>query len=125
LRTQSLAIVLLTGSDSHRQIQEILEGLPDQLRYYTHGTTPKKSTGKMLFGQACLMLEFLSNRFLIDRVAIARGFANGQRLVETAMEMMEIVIMLWTKRDQLMAFTFSFDWIVGQDLLSSIWILLT
>jgi hypothetical protein len=125
MRTQSLAIILLTGSDLHRQIQEILKGLPDQLRYYAHGTTPKKSTGKMLFGQACLMLEFLSNTFLIDRVAIARGFANGQRLVETAMEMMEIVIMLWTKRDQLMAFTFSFDWIVGQDLLSGIWILLT
>lgn len=59
------------------------------------------------------MLINLQNRFLIDRVATARGFANDQRLLNTAMEMLEISIMYWVKRDQLMAFYNNFDWIVS------------
>jgi hypothetical protein len=58
------------------------------------------------------MLVNLQNRFLIDRVAIARGFANDQRLLNTAMEMLELSTMYWVKRDQLMAFYNNFDWIV-------------
>jgi hypothetical protein len=58
------------------------------------------------------MLINLQNKFLIDRVATARGFGNDQRLLNTAMEMLELSIMYWVKRDQLMAFYNNFDWIV-------------
>lgn len=59
------------------------------------------------------MLINLQNKFLIDRVATARGFANDQRLLNTAMEMLEISIMYWVKRDQLVPFYNNFDWIVS------------
>ena len=59
------------------------------------------------------MLVNLQNRLLTDRVATARGFANDQRLLNTAMEMLEISLMYWMKRDQLIAFYSNLDWIVG------------
>ena len=66
-----------------------------------------------MLAQAYLMLIHLQNKFLADRVGTARGFANDQRLLNTAMEMLEISIMYWVKRDQLIAFYNNFDWIVS------------
>jgi len=74
---------------------------------------PKDSTGKDLYSQAILLLQYLQNEFLIDRIAIARGFDNGQGLLENAMEMIDISLMFWIKRDRLMAQSHGFDWIVS------------
>ena len=86
--------------------------LPPQLHYYEDGTTPKKSTEKTLQSQAYLMLINLQNMFLIDRVAITHGFGRDQQLVNTAMEMLEISIMFWVRRDDLVTYYSSFDCIV-------------
>jgi hypothetical protein len=64
------------------------------------------------------MNDFLQNIFLIDRVSIARGFPNDERLVNTAMEMLELALMFWMSRDKLTSFTSYFDWIVRLHLLS-------
>jgi hypothetical protein len=93
--------------------EQAYESLPPQLHYYEYGTTPKNSTGSVMLAQAYIMLVNLQNRFLIDRVATARGFANDQRLLNTAMEMLEISLVYWVKRDQLIAFYSNFDWIVS------------
>ena len=58
------------------------------------------------------MLINLQNMFLIDRVAITHGFEYDQQLVNTAMEMLEISIMFWVRRDDLVAYYSSFDCIV-------------
>jgi len=58
------------------------------------------------------MNDFLQNIFLIDRVSIARGFPNDERLLATAMEMLEFSLMFWMSRDKLTSFTSNFDWIV-------------
>jgi hypothetical protein len=97
----------------HRRSFEMYQAIPPQLQYYTEGKIPKGSTGGLLFEQSHILLQYLQNEFLIDRVAIARGFANGQGLLDTAMEMIDISMMFWIKRDQLMRFSHSFDWIVG------------
>lgn len=88
------------------------QAIPSQLHYYTEEKIPKDSTGDLLYDQSSVLLQYLQNEFLIDRVAIARGFANGQGLLDTAMEMIDISMMFWIKRDQLMRFSHSFDWIV-------------
>jgi hypothetical protein len=90
------------------------QAIPSQLQYYTEGKIPKDSTGDLLYDQSHVLLQYLQNEFLIDRVAIARGYANGQGLLDTAMEMIDISMMFWIKRDQLMRFSHSFDWIVRQ-----------
>jgi hypothetical protein len=90
------------------------QAIPSQLHYYTEGKIPKDSTGDLLYDQSHVLLQYLQNEFLIDRVAIARGYANGQGLLDTAMEMIDISMMFWIKRDQLMRFSHSFDWIVRQ-----------
>ena len=86
--------------------------VPPQLQYYAEGKVPKSSTGDLLYEQSLVLLGYLQNEFLIDRVAIARGFENGQGLVDTAMEMIDIAMIFWIKRDQLMRFSHGFDWIV-------------
>lgn len=95
------------------RLKEIYAQFPEQLQYYAYDTTPKNSTGQALMGQAYLMLNVLQNRFLIDRVAIARGLPNQQSLLNTAMEMMDLTTMFWIKRDLLMVYNSSFDWIVS------------
>lgn len=58
------------------------------------------------------MLIHLQNLFLIDRVANSHGFGHDQRLVDIAMEMLEISIMFWVRRDDLVAYYSNFDCIV-------------
>jgi hypothetical protein len=91
----------------------VYDTVPEKARYYAYDTTPKRSEGRVLVSQAYLMLNLLQNRFLVDRVAIARGFPKEQRLLDTALETVDLVNMFWIKRDQLMIYCFSFDWIVS------------
>jgi hypothetical protein len=58
------------------------------------------------------MLINLQNMFLIDRVAITYSFGRDQQLVNTIIEMLEISIMFWVRRDDLVAYYSSFDCIV-------------
>lgn len=97
----------------HRRTFEIYQNIPAQLHYYAEDKIPKESTGRLLFDRAAILLQYLQNEFLIDRIAIARGYANGQGLFDNAMEMIDISMMFWIKRDQLMDFCHSFDWIVS------------
>jgi hypothetical protein len=72
------------------------------------------SSGQILVSQAYLMLNNLQNKLLIDRIAITRGFPqSGQRLLNTALELMDLTNMFWIKRDQLMIFSSAFEWIVS------------
>jgi hypothetical protein len=89
------------------------QAIPSRLQYYIDGKVPKDSTGDLLFDQSHILLQYLQNQFFIDRVASARGFGNGQGLLDTAMEMIDISMMFWIKRDQLMRFSHSFDWIAS------------
>jgi hypothetical protein len=91
---------------------------PAQLHYYTERKAPKNSTGALLYEQAYFMLQYLQNTFLLNRVAIARSLASGQGLLENAIEMLDISLMFWIKRDELMAFSSGFDWIVSIHLLT-------
>ena len=70
--------------------------------------------GLTLVKQAYLMLKHLQNRLLVDHVAVTRGFPqSGQRLLNTALELMDLTNMFWINRDQLMIWNSSFEWIVS------------
>jgi hypothetical protein len=90
-----------------------MNSLPEQLLYYAEAKIPKSSTGRERYSQARIMLDFLQNKFLLERVAMARGFPNAQSLLCTAMESLEITLMFWMTRDQLSNYTVFFDWIVS------------
>jgi hypothetical protein len=98
--------------DLHRHCEQVYNGLPPQLHYYAHDNTAKDSESKDLIGQAYILLNYLQIQFLIDRLAITRGLPNEQGLLNTAIQMMDVTIMFWVKREQLMNFSCSFDWIV-------------
>jgi hypothetical protein len=107
--------LLLTNinSDIHRRCEEIYNALPHQLHYYEKSGVPKNLTGTDLYDRANLLLQYLQNKFLIDRIALARGLDNGQSLLNTALESIDIALLYWVKRDQLMSFSCNFDWIVS------------
>lgn len=101
-------------SDLYRRCQETYNNLPEKARYHTQDTMPKNTSGKVLVIQAYLMLNSLQSKLLIDRVAVTRGFPhNGQRLLNTALELIDLTNMFWIKRDQLMLFSSLFEWIVS------------
>ncbi|KAB8288199.1 hypothetical protein EYC80_010204 [Monilinia laxa] len=72
------------------------------------------STGRLLIVQLSIRLETLQNIFLLHRLALANHLEGNynQGLLDTAMEMLEKVIMMWEKRDALVGFEFCFDWFV-------------
>ncbi|CZR53186.1 uncharacterized protein PAC_03064 [Phialocephala subalpina] len=96
----------------HQRCKEVYNTLPHQLHYYDEAGVPKALTGTDLYDRANLLLQFLQNKFLIDRIALARGLDNGQSLLNTAIESIDIVLLFWSKRDHLMSFSCNFDWIV-------------
>jgi len=98
--------------------RDVFASFPSQLHYYSHDKVPKASAGVIMYEQAYLQLQSLQDVFLINRVAVARGVVSGQGLFDVAMEMLDIAIMFWMKRDELMMFSAGFDWIVS--LLNSI-----
>lgn len=77
---------------------------------------PKATTGAVLYEQAYLTLLALQDTFLINRIATSRGIIDGQGLLDISLEMIDIVIMFWMKRDELMVFSSGFDWIVSSTL---------
>jgi len=99
-------------NELHEKSQQMFESFPQQLHYYDEEGNPKNTSGNLLYDQAFLSLQQLQNKFLIDRVAKARGLENGQGLLNTAMEMIDLSLMFWSKRDQLMAHSHGFDWIM-------------
>ncbi|KAF7952871.1 hypothetical protein EAE96_006095 [Botrytis aclada] len=72
------------------------------------------STGRLLFVQLIISLETLQNTFLLYKLAVANHLEGNyiQGLLDTAMEVMEKIIMLWEKRDVLVGFEFCFDWFI-------------
>ncbi|KAF7927248.1 hypothetical protein EAE99_005579 [Botrytis elliptica] len=72
------------------------------------------STGRLLFVQLIFSFEALHNTLLLYRLAVANSLEGNyiQGLLDTAMEMLEKVIMMWEKRDVLVGFEFCFDWFI-------------
>lgn len=105
---------LTNFSDLHQRCQQSFDSLPPALRYYDVDGIAKNSTGGLLYDQSHILLQHLQNKFLIDRFAIAKGLAHGQGLLETALAMIDISLTFWMKRDQLMSFSFNFDWLVSE-----------
>lgn len=103
----------------HQRCKEVYSTLPHQLHYYDEAGVPKALTGTDLYDRANLLLQFLQNKFLIDRIALARGLDNGQSLLNTAIESIDIVLLFWSKRDHLMSFSCNFDWIVSSNFTST------
>ncbi|RFU29783.1 hypothetical protein B7463_g6576, partial [Scytalidium lignicola] len=100
-------------SDLHKRCLQVHSLAPEKAQYYDKDGKPKSSTGRLLLCQAVSMLDLLQCRFLIDRVAVARGLTNGQGLLDISMEIIDITNMFWLKRDHLLDFAYQFDWFVA------------
>ncbi|CCD43633.1 similar to fungal specific transcription factor [Botrytis cinerea T4] len=72
------------------------------------------ATGRVLFVQLSISLEALQNTFLLYRLAVANRLEGNyiQGLLDTALEMLEKMIMMWEKRDVMVGFEFCFDWFI-------------
>lgn len=66
-----------------------------------------------MWSRKCIELEYYQNLFLIERIAVARCGADGQKLLDLALQMMEVLVSLWIKRDQLQQWNSCFEWQVS------------
>ena len=98
------------NSDLIFRLDEIVAKYPPQIQF-----SPERASelqGLSLFAIIRIHLEYLQNRFLLERVKHSHTHANGQELLDSAIAMMETVLSLWLRRDQLHAFIAYFDWFV-------------
>lgn len=62
--------------------------------------------------QIALYLEFLLNRFLLDRLP-SGSFETKQDLVDTARKMLDAILVLYANRDKLTRSSIGFVWAVS------------
>lgn len=48
----------------------------------------------------------------MQRLLVSQAY-DGQKLFDTAQETMEVILSIWSNRDQLQKFYFAFDWIAS------------
>lgn len=58
-------------------------------------------------------LKYLQNLFLIERLAIKHGEADGQTLLDIAREMLSLTLLLYTNRDRFLGDHYNFEWMVS------------
>lgn len=97
-----------------RRCQELYALMPLTISYNPENSLP--TTAHILPRQIVLHLVYLHCLFLLERLSISRTQANGQRLVDLAIQMLDDVLTLWAKRDWLADFQWRFGFIVCQKL---------
>ncbi|KAG4443943.1 hypothetical protein IFR05_000583 [Cadophora sp. M221] len=100
------------------RLKEIVKSFPPQLQYKhktrwspTTGFGPSDKYAEDAFIVARMHLDVLQCHFLMQRLMVSQGF-NGQELFDTAQETMDVILSIWSNRDQLQKFYFAFDWII-------------
>lgn len=91
-------------------LDDIVAGWPSQLRMSE--SQLQSFTGLSLFRILRNHVEYLQNKFLLERLRVGRCNGNGQNLLSVSVEMMRTILNFWTKRDQLSLFNANFDWMV-------------
>lgn len=91
-------------------LDETVAGWPSQLRMSQSQLS--SFTGLPLFRILRNHVEYLQNKFLLERLRVARCNGSGQNLLNVSCEMMKTILNFWSKRDQLSLFNAYFDWMV-------------
>lgn len=92
------------------RLDAIVAASPAQLQYSEAAI--QAATGQTLFRLLRNRSEFLENKFLLERLRVARCQGNGQGLLNVAQASMRNVLVYWLRRDELSVFNAYFDWMV-------------
>lgn len=101
-------MLLTIYSELLARLDATMSTWPSQLRYSE--ALVNTSTGSMLFRLLRNRSEYLQNKFLLERLRVARCQGSGQGLLNVAQCMMKNVLNFWLKRDQLAIYNAYFDW---------------
>ncbi|RDW67611.1 hypothetical protein BP6252_09007 [Coleophoma cylindrospora] len=100
------------------QLNGIVDSYPAHLQFATRSQNlsktrdPSSSSAREFYIKSRLQLDVLQCHFLLQRLSVSRGFVSGQKLLDVAVQMMNVVLSLWLNRDELIHFNFAFDWVV-------------
>lgn len=101
------------------QLQQIVDSYPEHIQYRSleQGSASVQTRAPHeIYMVTRIQLDVLQCAFLLQRLLVSRGLSNGQDLFNIAQEMISVVLSLWSDREQLRVYNFSFDWIVSQDI---------
>jgi hypothetical protein len=73
---------------------------------------PDVSDTKLALKLSCRS-KYLQNLFLMERLAIKYGEADGQTLLDIAREMLSLTLLLYTNRDRFHGDHYNFEWLVS------------
>ena len=102
------------------RLEATVASFPPQLQYGNPAPNHGGEQGFAFYSQSMLRLEYLQNRFLLERLKVQRAASSSQGLFDVAWEMMNAVLAVWFRKDELIAFNEYFDWLVRASLLPSL-----
>ncbi|KAL5318186.1 hypothetical protein ACEPPN_013245 [Leptodophora sp. 'Broadleaf-Isolate-01'] len=97
------------------QLQQIVDSYPEHIQYRSleQGSASVQTRAPHeIYMVTRIQLDVLQCAFLLQRLLVSRGLSNGQDLFNIAQEMISVVLSLWSDREQLRVYNFSFDWII-------------
>ena len=101
------------------RLRDVVRSFPPQLQYYhksrwslNPGFSASDKNAEDAFLVARIHLDVLQCHFLMQRLLVSQAY-DGQKLFDTAQETMEVILSIWSNRDQLQKFYFAFDWIAS------------
>jgi hypothetical protein len=69
---------------------------------------------KTLIYRLYTRLDYLKNLFLLDRLLLRRGHYLDATLVSVSVELVSMVVLLWTDRERFMQDKDDFEWMVSR-----------
>jgi hypothetical protein len=86
---------------------------PDNLKYRTGDLFDPDISDLILALKLSCRSKYLQNLFLLERLAIKHGAADGQTLLDIAREMLSLILLLYTNRDRFLGDHHNFEWLVS------------
>ena len=60
-----------------------------------------------------IRLSHLGDKLLLERLSYKIGNTDGQLMIDSAREMLDLMVLLWMQRDRYVDYQCDFDWMVG------------
>ncbi|RFU35705.1 hypothetical protein B7463_g679, partial [Scytalidium lignicola] len=91
---------------------QVYADFPSFVRLCKGDTTSPCISDQVLFSKLGIRLEYLEVNLLLERLASKAGITNGQAMIDSAREMLELTVLFWVQRDRFIERHSDFDWLL-------------
>jgi hypothetical protein len=104
---------LIKSSKLKARLEQEFSEFPEAVKYQPGDSTRLPFSDRVLNIRMYIRTKYLQNHFLLERLAIKHGQADGQALVDIARESLSLTLVLYTNRDQCPNRHHNYEWMVS------------